>query len=695
MIVYDAKGKIISLGDSIGRGGEAVVYAIRGQPGRLAKIYQTAPRPEYPAKLAWMVAHPPEDPASANGHASLAWPDGLVFDARRQLVGYCMTHLRNAVPIIDVFNPRRRSKILPGFNRRYLHRTARNLSAALGALHRAGYVVGDLNESNVMVTPSALVALIDTDSFQVVESQRGKEIVYRCPVGKVEYTPPELQNKSPENVLRRPEHDLFALGTLVFQLLMEGSHPFRSQWLEGGDPPPVEVKISRGLFPYGGESHAPVRPPKNLPGLDALHPALAEMMLRCFVEGHANPELRPSPADWERALAEAEACLIPCPQGHFHDVHSSACPYCAVPGARPTSSRRGASSRVRSRPERQKAASSQARPRQGAPAVRPNAMQWARKAYQVWQWSQGNRSAAPAWLWPGIPSSTGQSPAVTPSPSRTGGQAPRQASPSLAPAPRPSAPLSSPPSGSAASTQTWPLWPSNSGTFFPRPAFQQVGFWNWARPRIARSLLVGGGYGLLAGAILAALINLAAGSLGQAAAWGLLCSLGGAAAGVLRGWKPGYRLSLWVEQSVGWQRVLQGFGLLAGALGGGLFGFVIGWWAVIPIFIGLFLGAKKGVLLGSKIWSAGTRYGWDRIWSILGAVGSGAAGWLILSWISAGSLGGFFQQYTGEAVLWLAQSVESSPILEWALTGALAGAFGGAVAGTLSDLSSRLAGLLD
>ena len=58
--------------------------------------------------------------------------------------------------------------LLPSFNRRYLHRTARNLAAALRALHESDYVIGDLNESNVMVTPSALVTVIDADSFQVL-----------------------------------------------------------------------------------------------------------------------------------------------------------------------------------------------------------------------------------------------------------------------------------------------------------------------------------------------------------------------------------------------------------------------------------------------------------------------------------------------------------------------------------------------
>jgi hypothetical protein len=152
---------------------------------------------------------------------------------------------------------------------------------------------------------------------------------------------------------------------------------------------------------------------------------------------------------------------------------------------------------------------------------------------------------------------------------------------------------------------------------------------------------------------------------------------------------------LWVDRAIGWQRVMQGLGLLAGGLGGGLFGFVIGWWAIIPVFIGLFLGARKGMLLGSKIWAAGLRYGWERIWAVLSAGAWGLAGWLLLSWIASGGIGVWAQGLAGAAGLWLSQYLENPLLLEWTLPGALAGAFGGAISGALTDLFARLSGLVD
>ena len=191
MIVFDSGRQHVALGEIIGTGGEATVYRVHQSQTLLAKIYNKGPRPGYHQKLTWMQRHPPNDPTQMPGHASIAWPTDLLYNQNNELAGYLMPLVYNASSILDVFNPRRRMRILPGFNRKYLHRTAQNLAAALASLHEFGYIVGDLNESNIMVTPLAMVTLIDTDSFQVTAANE----VYSCPVGKPEYTPPELQKK--------------------------------------------------------------------------------------------------------------------------------------------------------------------------------------------------------------------------------------------------------------------------------------------------------------------------------------------------------------------------------------------------------------------------------------------------------------------------------------------------------------------
>src|SRR5512142_386100 len=104
--VFDVTGRPVRLGEAIGRGGEACIYRIAGRPEEVAKLYEPAPRPEYPEKLAWMVSHSPLNPTQRQQHASLAWPSALLFDARGKPAGYTMPFIHPAVSLLDVFNPR-------------------------------------------------------------------------------------------------------------------------------------------------------------------------------------------------------------------------------------------------------------------------------------------------------------------------------------------------------------------------------------------------------------------------------------------------------------------------------------------------------------------------------------------------------------------------------------------------------------
>jgi len=216
----------LDLGAPLGVGGEARVYTLVNSVAMCAKIYHD-PTPAQARKLAAMLANPPDDPMSSQGLISIAWPvDTLhVPDINGNFVGFLMPRATNMRPLFKVYNPVTRRKETPLFNYEYLHRAGRNIAAAVRGIHRRGYVIGDINESNVLIDPNtALVTLVDTDSFQVSDATDGA--IYRCRVAKPEYTPPELQNTNFRLVDRRPEHDLFGLAILIFQLLMEGAHPF-------------------------------------------------------------------------------------------------------------------------------------------------------------------------------------------------------------------------------------------------------------------------------------------------------------------------------------------------------------------------------------------------------------------------------------------------------------------------------------
>lgn len=243
-------GQLITLDtqNSIGGGGEGRIYPVLQDPSLVAKIYHK-PTNEDADKLTVMFSHPPDAPMAAE-HSAIAWPVDLLhtINSKQKIIGFLMPRVFRAEPIHIFYNPRNRREQKPLFNYRYLHRTARNLVAAVNALHKSGYAIGDINESNILVTDTALVTLVDTDSFQVCDPYTLE--VYRCPVGKLEFTPPELQGQSFRDVDRLPEHDLFGVAVLIFQILMEGTHPFAGVYQGRGEPPSLEARIKAGHFPY-------------------------------------------------------------------------------------------------------------------------------------------------------------------------------------------------------------------------------------------------------------------------------------------------------------------------------------------------------------------------------------------------------------------------------------------------------------
>jgi len=310
----------------LGAGGEARIYALRHDTSYVAKIYHE-PTDEKVQKLLVMLSNPPYDPMASVGHTSIAWPSDLLSN-NGKIVGFLMPRVIGMKPIIDFYNPGARRRLSPLFNYLYLHRTARNLASAFRALHESGYVIGDVNESNILVSETSLVTLVDTDSFQVHDPNSGK--TYRCPVGRPEFTPPELQGEYFRDVDRKPEHDLFGLAVIIFLLLMEGTHPFAGIYRDSGEPPLYGERISSGHFTYSIRRKVPYRPAKSAPPFEIIDPLLAQLFIRCFEDGHKDPSIRPSAQEWQNALQSAEGNLITCSDNsqHKYGSHLKKCPWC-------------------------------------------------------------------------------------------------------------------------------------------------------------------------------------------------------------------------------------------------------------------------------------------------------------------------------------------------------------------------------
>ncbi len=315
----------------IGSGGEGWVTTIPNKPGYLAKVYHHNRRTaETRNKLAAMLAASPIDPTAISGHVSVAWPVDMLVDSTNPTIasGFVMRQAPGTLKLFSVYNTRDRLAKYPSFDYRYLHRTAANLSVAIQSIHEQGHVVGDMNESNALVSPTTLVTVIDTDSFQIRDHNKGK--IYRGLVGKPEYTAPEIQGTDWSALTREESHDRFALAVLIYLILMEGFHPYSGQQLTQGTHISVSDRISRGLFVHSQRARRLLAPSRHAPPFELLAPSLRALFQRCFIDGHRMAAERPSASEWAVALNKESDSLQECSVNYRHRYggHLSSCPWC-------------------------------------------------------------------------------------------------------------------------------------------------------------------------------------------------------------------------------------------------------------------------------------------------------------------------------------------------------------------------------
>ena len=277
----DSRGNTVSIEDTaLGSGGEGAVYRVVGSPGQVAKIWHN-PTPRAAEKIGVMVRYPPvaqapaptptggglfrsrSNTAPTAASSPFAWPQELLYDGSNRAVGFLM-------PAVDMdrfresqafFNPaaRRRTEqdLNTTFNDSHLLGMARNLAEAVRQIHQAGHVIGDVNEKNVLINARSEVIIVDIDAIQINDPNNGK--LYRCMVGREDYTPPRLQGINFGDLDREPNDDLFGLAVLIFKLIMGGYHPYMSRIAPDDEDAITELgeKIKGELFPYNEDNSVP------------------------------------------------------------------------------------------------------------------------------------------------------------------------------------------------------------------------------------------------------------------------------------------------------------------------------------------------------------------------------------------------------------------------------------------------------
>ena len=326
----DGKPLAIRDGNLIGSGGEGSIYTLDTLPDLVAKVYHRPSR-SIGAKLTLMADNPPNMP-SRDGHVSIAWPLDTLHSAPTtgpdSVVGFLMHKIRDMQPLSQCYNPAARKRNFPHYTYKHLCAVAVNIAIAVDAIHDRNYVIGDINESNIMVNDNGLVTLIDTDSFQVIDQSDGT--IHRSPVGKPEYTPRELQGHSFDAVDRNQYHDRFGLGVITYQLLMEGHHPYTGRYTGQGDPPAIEDNIAGGHFLHSENRPVPLVEGPGYMRWDTLDESIRELFRLCFERGHDNQIVRPTAFQWEEAITKAVNSFATCARSshHMHFGHNTYCPWC-------------------------------------------------------------------------------------------------------------------------------------------------------------------------------------------------------------------------------------------------------------------------------------------------------------------------------------------------------------------------------
>lgn len=309
----------LTLGAELGRGGEGVVHDLPRHPGFAAKVYLSRPDETKRQHLLHLISH-----ASPRLTAISAWPQALAVtpDGEEALV---LPKVENAVQIHDFYGAASRLAHFPQATWADCVRVAQRVAAIVEEVHKAGFILADLNEQNFLIDQSTQPVLIDCDS--VMSTHDGRE-TFAGPY-RDEWLPPELIGEDLHLIERTRNHDNFALALMLFRLLMLGRHPFVGVPVSG--PMPADAEAVKGHhFVYAGMSLT-MRPPDSAPDFRLLPHTLQKLFVTAL--GPEGRIKRPTAAEWRRALARLSRALTACPNHpaeHVYSIHVAQCPWCAL-----------------------------------------------------------------------------------------------------------------------------------------------------------------------------------------------------------------------------------------------------------------------------------------------------------------------------------------------------------------------------
>ncbi len=316
-------GRKYVLGNQCGKGGEAKILEVTNYSEAVAKLYeQKLCNTHRERKLMAML----QMPLTAELNTELVWPKDILYDNTGRLAGFVMRKVSGGTPLNVMYSDESSGDLLKAVA------VAKNLSVAVHNIHKGGLIIGDLNPYNILVLETGLVRIIDTDSFHITDNQ---ERTFRCEVCVPEYISPKISTVIPKGETLKTvplptytqESDEYSLAILIFQLLMNGTHPFTAALAKGNDldiPQPTDL-MKRYNFPYDKCPCGMKLPVYALP-FKMLSERLRFMFIKQFSKGESiSAEL------WYDALCDFEkeitkTCRVN--SNHKYRKGLRKCPYC-------------------------------------------------------------------------------------------------------------------------------------------------------------------------------------------------------------------------------------------------------------------------------------------------------------------------------------------------------------------------------
>ena len=259
-------------------------------------------------KIKYLVTHQ----SYLSAEIPVMFPEELLYNDQGQFIGFLMRKALGGIDLSSLstlnISPNLPLEWHQLYDRNHVLGIARRAKLCLRIaevfeqVHQNGeFVLVDIKPENIRVGLNGEVALIDIDSIQVIQ---GSQVLFPAEKLTPEYCPPEYQHLNFKKDLIPQTWDHFALGVIFYKVLL-GLHPYT-----GSCKPPYDglttnaQKIAEGLFPNGSKKESFSIIPHPHEGFQAMPNNLQQLFLRCFEEGHQNPDARPNAQEWKTAFEQ-------------------------------------------------------------------------------------------------------------------------------------------------------------------------------------------------------------------------------------------------------------------------------------------------------------------------------------------------------------------------------------------------------